>query len=222
MGVGSVAFGAASVSDIQPRRTQPPRWRKHPTSRRPPPSPPLTHPEVARAARELLGKTRVKIQGKRYPADCSGLVRGLYAASGIDLFDVGFYPKANGVARIYRYVARQGRLHHGTPRPGEIVFFDNTYDRNRDGRRNDPLTHVGVVEEVHRNGTVVVIHFGSGSVQRLNLNLSKPTRREDGRGNRLNDQLRRGDARRGLASQLFVAFGSLPANAAPARLASLY
>ena len=38
--------------------------------------------------------------------------------------------------------------HRKVPRPGDLAFFDDTYDANHDGRTNDPLTHVAVVLSV--------------------------------------------------------------------------
>lgn len=42
--------------------------------------------------------------------------------------------------------------------PGDILFFDNTYDRNGDRRWNDELTHAAIVVEVLANGTVTYVH----------------------------------------------------------------
>ena len=94
--------------------------------------------------------------------------------------------------------------------PGELAFFENSYDRNKDGRRNDPLTHIGVVEKVRRDGTVVVIHFGSGSVRRLLVNTHTPSERRNTRGEPINDYLRREKDGPRLAGELLVAWGRLP------------
>ncbi len=168
------------------------------------------HPAVARRATALLGKRRIWIEGRAHRADCSGLVKGLYRASGHDLYALGALGKENGVAIIFRYVKRYGQLHLGRPQAGELAFFDNSYDRNKDGRRNDPLTHIGVVEKVRRDGTVVVIHFGSGSVRRLLVNTHAPSMRRNARGEPINDYLRREKDGPRLAGELLVAWGRLP------------
>lgn len=87
-------------------------------------------------------------------------------------------------------------------RPG--VFFKETYDRNRDGRFNDGLTHVGVVESVDVIGTVTFVHRVNGGVKRARLHVSAPKDR------RRNDYLR--PAKKGsgpvLTGALFVTYAS--------------
>jgi hypothetical protein len=52
-----------------------------------------------------------------------------------------------------------GTLTNGEPlRPGDIIFWDNSYDRNGDGRFNDELTHAGIVVAVEDDGTVSYVH----------------------------------------------------------------
>ena len=34
------------------------------------------------------------------------------------------------------------------PKPGDVVFFDNTYDRNKNKRLDDSLTHIAIVVSV--------------------------------------------------------------------------
>jgi hypothetical protein len=94
------------------------------------------------------------------------------------------------------------------------VFFDNTWDFNQDGVLNDALTHVGIVESVERNGTVVFISRVTNAIERYRMNLREPnaTRASDGR--LLNDYLRRrrsGDPLETgyLTGQLFAGFGTL-------------
>ena len=44
-----------------------------------------------------------------------------------------------------------------------MVFFDNTYDKNRNKRWDDPLTHVGLVGNLTPDGTVTYIHGNTGN-----------------------------------------------------------
>ena len=45
------------------------------------------------------------------------------------------------------------------PRPGDIIFWDNTWDANGDGiLDNDPRTHAGVVLSVDADGTIHYVH----------------------------------------------------------------
>lgn len=169
-----------------------------------------TYRKVGHRAAKYLGRKRVVVRGRRYRADCSGFVRGMYSSAGIDLFRDGPHHRGeNGVSIIHRYVQNHGGLHWGQPTPGDFVFFDNSYDRNGDGRLNDRLTHVGIVERIRPGGTVVVLHFGSGKVTRSRMNLSRPNVRQDKSGEVLNDYLRRASHGPRLMGELFVAYGRL-------------
>jgi hypothetical protein len=55
------------------------------------------------------------------------------------------------------------------------VFFDNTYDANKNGRFDDPLSHVAIVEDVLSDGRVQMLHLGSKGVTSLTLNLQNPS-----------------------------------------------
>lgn len=163
---------------------------------------------VARRAATLVG---VPLSAQpRVPDDCSGLVRLAYHAVGIELLSHGTRPGENAVSAIYRRAKRSGALHRRAPRPGDLVFFRETYDRNRDGERNDGLTHVAVVESVERDGTVVFVHRGGSGVSRSRMNLRLPTKHRGEGGRILNDYLRRaeGETRARLTSELFSGYAS--------------
>ena len=171
---------------------------------------------LAKTAVGLVGRSRIEIGGRRYISDCSGLVRGVYATQRIDLFDgLGELDGGNGVGRIYTHVVEHGRIHYGpTVHPGDLVFFHNTWDFNRDGLPNDPLTHVGIVETVERDGTVIFVSWVSAGVERYRMNLQRPGIHKTAEGRVLNDHMRRkgsGDSEttRYLTGQLFAAFGTL-------------
>lgn len=159
-----------------------------------------------------MGKSQIVLSGKRYPSDCTGMVRGVFDQLGIDLTQ-GARPGDNGVTAIYRYAASHGHIYQGGhPVPGDLVFFRETYDVNRDGRTNDGLTHVGIVDALLEDGTVVVIHRVARGVVRYRMNLQHPEANRDPRTGRiLNDYLRSpGGAHRGvLTAQLFAAYATL-------------
>jgi len=99
-------------------------------------------------------------------------------------------------------------------RAGDLVFFDDTWDYNGDGVANDALTHVGVVETVDSEGTVVFISRVAAAVQRYRMNLRMPNTHRTSDGRVLNDYLRRkrwsdsGETAY-LTGELFAGFGSL-------------
>ncbi len=170
---------------------------------------------IMRTAAELVGARTIEVKGRRISYDCAGVTRAIYLPHGIDLYesDAGDH-QANGVRLIYAHVRQHGRIHQGpVVRPGDLIFFDNTWDYNGDGLVNDPLTHVGVVERVEADGTVVFISRVAEAIERFRMNLAKPhiRRAEDGRI--LNDHMRRkrGDDADGtsyLTGELFAAFGT--------------
>jgi len=171
---------------------------------------------LAKTAVRFVGKSRVVIGGRRYNPDCSGFVRGVYASQRVDLFGgLGELNEGNGVGRIYTHVVEHGRIHYGpTVHPGDLVFFHNTWDFNRDGLPNDPLTHVGVVEKVEIDGTVLFVSSLSRGIERYRMNLQHPDIHKAPDGRVLNHFLRRkhrGDVQgtRYLSGQLFAAFGTL-------------
>ncbi len=167
---------------------------------------------VLATARMLVGKSQVKVAGRPYPADCTGLVEAAYAQAGVSLRGSG-KPGDNGVTALYRYAQTHGRVYwRGTPVPGDLVFFRETYDRNRDGRSNDGLTHVGIVDQVDADGTVTVIHRVKRGVVTYRMNLSQPRVARDPRTKKvINDTLRAPGPGKAFAltGQLFVAYASL-------------
>lgn len=163
-------------------------------------------------ARRLVGQPNVELSGRRYPDDCTGLVRGVYEQLGLDLSSHA-RPGDNGVTAIYRFAAARGRVYTGgRPVAGDLAFFRETYDVNRDGRTNDGLTHVGLVESVLEDGTVLVIHRVSRGVVRYRMNLTRKDVHTDPKnGRKLNDYLRASGPGHApvLTGQLFAAYATV-------------
>ncbi len=167
--------------------------------------------KVLEAARHLLGATRIVAGGKKYGDDCTGLVRAVYTQVGVDLMSRA-EKGDNGVTAIYRFALAHGRVYTGgRPVPGDLVFFKETYDVNKDGRSNDGLTHIGIVDEVEDDGTVTVIHRVARGVVRYRMNTERPTVATDASGRTQNDWLRGPQSVRGkrLAGELFDSYATL-------------
>jgi hypothetical protein len=170
---------------------------------------------IVQTASKLVGATTIHANGKRISYDCAGVTRAIYLEHGIDLYDSGAPDaKANGVRLIHHHVSRHGKFHQGpVVRPGDLVFFDNTWDYNNDGLVNDPLTHVGIVERQEQDGTVIFISRVAGAIERYRMNLALPHIHRTAEGRVLNDYIRRRDLSDSvntayLTGQLFAAFGS--------------
>jgi len=117
------------------------------------------------AGYDLVGARRLEIEGSVYPLDCSGTILAVYHHAGLNLQSAFGQHSGNGVSRLYRMAADNGLLASKEdnpgryPAPGDIIFWDNTFDRSRSGRWDDPLTHAAVVLEVYENGGIDYLHY---------------------------------------------------------------
>jgi cell wall-associated NlpC family hydrolase len=149
---------------------------------------------VARA-RHLLGQRGpFRVGGERFTPDCSGFVAAVYAAEGLDLRGAmqRAAPNERGGAKAAWAAARAEGTSFGPderPEPGDLVYWHDTYDRNRNRKADDPFTHVGIVERVE-DGTVHFIHRGHRGVARGVMTLGHPHEATGADGRRLNSQLR--------------------------------
>jgi hypothetical protein len=179
---------------------------------------------AARAA-SLLGQGLAPFQvaGERYNPDCSGFVEAVYAAEGIRLrriLQAAAPRETSAVAAAWAAAGRYGRRWRGGdwPAPGDLVFFDDTWDRNGNGVRDDPFTHLGLVEWVDDAGTVTFLHRASSGVVRGHLTLARPADWKAANGAELNAPLRvrvsKDDRSPAFAGELFVGFGRIDAASA--------
>ena len=142
----------------------------------------------------IRGTRYVRVGEKRYRDDCSNVLRIAYDAVGIDLFsEHHLYPSANGV----KLIRKKGDTAYASTsstsaKVGDIIVFDNTFDRNGNGRLDDRDTHAGIVVGIDRDGTVSLYNrVASGHrVYRMNLR-NKSSLRGSADGPRLNNVLRR-------------------------------
>ena len=168
-----------------------------------------------RTAATLVGAKTIESNGRRIAYDCAGVTRAVFLKHGIDLYDsAASDPDANGVRIIHSHIEEQGTFHQGpVAHPGDLVFFNNTWDYNGDGKVNDPLTHIGIVERQESDGTVIFISRVAGAIKRYRMNLGLPHVHKTAAGRILNDYLRRKDVTdrsntRYLAGELFTRFAT--------------
>jgi hypothetical protein len=158
---------------------------------------------VARAAEGFLDKRKLIVHGEKYRYDCSGMICAAHVKAGL--------PTSGNTRSLHEKSKDLGVLHkRKRPDVGDVAFFDNTWDRNKNGRRDDMLTHIAVVETVERDGTITLIHLGGSGVKRLVMNMRHPSSKLNADGKPWNSVLRKGkDGGPVLTGELCRGFGSL-------------
>jgi cell wall-associated NlpC family hydrolase len=168
------------------------------------PRPAEAAPDRAGSARQRLLAAARRHLGQTWRGDCSSFVERVHAEAGLPLRPLPARSASEGLWRVARPVER--------PRPGDLAFFHDTFDRDGDGRR-DRFTHVALVEAVD-GPRVTLVHRSSRGIQRLSMNLS---RRHDPAENGYLRKRRAGDppGRRFLSGELFAAYATaIPAGSA--------
>ncbi len=161
---------------------------------------------IAAIAEDMVGARRLQWDGVDYGLDCSGLVRYVHARVGIAL--------EGGSVDLHARAAEWGVLHgRRTPEIGDVAFFEETWDRNGNGRVDDGITHVALVTAVDGEGTISMVHTGNSGIGPLVMNLHAPDQRTSAAGVLLNDWLRAASRRdpagiRRLSGELWLDFAS--------------
>jgi cell wall-associated NlpC family hydrolase len=180
---------------------------------------------VLASAKTLLGQppdASVNVNGRAFTLDCIGTVSAIYYGVNVDVQrDFSRYD-GNGVNRLYQSLKALKGLHRDQyPRPGDVIFWDNTWDANGDGNlSNDPRTHAGVVISVDDDGT---IHYEHEHVRKgvivETMNLLHPDDYYDSRGRVINNALalnsgisRSSNPPHWTSGSLFDAFGDVLRN----------
>lgn len=129
--------------------------------------------------------------------DCSGFVVAAFQAAGKPLDIPSEYHKHKNVSAMLHAWGKAEKRVVGAPKAGDVVFFRDTY-----GELLGKITHVGLVEDVKEDGTVVVLHYMGGKIRRDLLNVAKPSDPQK------NGWLRRKKSAKepALAGELFVAY----------------
>jgi hypothetical protein len=100
-------------------------------------------------------------------------------------------------------------------RPGDLVFFHDTHDRNGDGSVDDPYSMVAVVETVKPSGALICVGDAYNRVIRFSMNATRPgVRRDDRSGEVMNTPIRKRSRKDGpetpvLAGQLYAGMARL-------------
>ncbi|MDH5716530.1 MAG: CHAP domain-containing protein [Spirochaetia bacterium] len=152
--------------------------------------------KIRKVSQSLIGNNRrtIKLNGKTYPNDCSGMVRAVFDSIGVNVYKkADTAPRgANGVRIIHHSFKDRtwDDAKKRMPRTGDLIIFNNTYDMNKNKKWDDKYTHVSVVTGVEKNGTIAFIHHVSQGIQRYRMNLFKNTVYKEG-DVKYNDFIRR-------------------------------
>ena len=116
---------------------------------------------LVRSAMDLLGRNRLVVRGRTFNLDCTGVILAAYWGAGFDLMPLFNAETGNGVRRLHDIGVTWDTLNDGTgalPAPGDIIIWDDTYDRDGNGKWGDPMTHNGIVVDVKPDGQITYIH----------------------------------------------------------------
>ncbi|MFM2162110.1 MAG: hypothetical protein RLZZ383_1622 [Pseudomonadota bacterium] len=162
-------------------------------------------PAATALGRDLASAARRQLTSGTagFRQDCSGFVLAALHKVGID--------SGGSAADLYARAEAAGAVHRDSrPAIGDLVFFDNTYDRNGNGVRDDALSHIGVVIDVEDDGTVTLAHDGtSRGKTTLRMNLLHPHEATSPDGETWNGVLRASSTGPRLAGELFAGFATV-------------
>ncbi|MBM4319802.1 MAG: hypothetical protein FJ125_07545 [Deltaproteobacteria bacterium] len=144
---------------------------------------PLPPAELSRRRQRVVAAARREAAGSMgqpaspEPAGGGFIVRA-YRAAGWPM-DTARQPDA---AELFRLAERSGYVRGPRePRPADLAFFHHTRDANGNGRLDDPLTLVALVERIDEDGTVHLLHLRHGRVRPLLVNPQHPHQRRMGK-----------------------------------------
>lgn len=164
-----------------------------------------TGEQVAEIALALRGQNELVVNGTAFRFDCSGFVLAAYTLADIEL--------SGNTRSLFEQASNSERL-SSAPSIGDMVFFDNTYDRNKNGRLDDSLSHIAIVVGIDADGTIHMVHLGGSGITDLTMNLQHASTHKSPGGKVWNSYLRinkKGEKSPRLTGQLYRSFASVPA-----------
>jgi hypothetical protein len=121
---------------------------------------------VVEAAYSLVITDKTEFNGVQYNRDCSGTVYTAFAQAGFPLQALLNHYGQTGLggsqtlALIVEFNGSLAKLE--TLQKGDLIFFDNTFDRNLNGKSDDSITHVVIVTAVNTlTGDVTFVHYNT-------------------------------------------------------------
>jgi hypothetical protein len=172
--------------------------------------------KIVETAISFIGKRSIIVNNRRYNFDCSSFVLAVMEANRIKIFEKQAVniSGANGVRIIYETLKKYNRIFKNfkLANKGDLIFFNNTYDKNMNGIWDDILTHIAIVVGIDKFDTIKYIHISGRGVEYGYLNLKFPDKYSYN-GEIINSFLRRGRnieiSPKFLSSNLFFCFGKI-------------
>jgi len=165
--------------------------------------------EIAAYAESLVGQSDLTAVNGNYRNDCSGFVLGVYRSLGYRVEPEGRKGNLRTTQLLYKTLRLRGYTYaYEKPPKADVVFFRGTI-RGSEKR----ISHMGIVVDVLKDGTVMIVHYGSKGVGEIRMNLTHPHTYRGKDGKVINDFLRKSETGRlvvrMLSGELFYAFGNL-------------
>lgn len=145
--------------------------------------------KVVLKARQLIQTGgSFKSGGFTFQRDAVGFIQAAYWHAGIDVFDpqLALNPDLSGTALVFNTALKRRQLFKKLPRPGDIVFFRNSYASKNRGL---PPKQIAIVESINSNLTATALGVFSNGPKRIVLNLTQKKRDYAADGKRINDRL---------------------------------
>ncbi|MCL2521097.1 MAG: C40 family peptidase [Spirochaetaceae bacterium] len=134
--------------------------------------------DVVAAAYLIMERGQPQSNGRWFNRDCSGFVMAIFMEAGHDLTQLTWRHAlaGQGLTATLHNVARQNGalVNNSSIQPGDLVFFDNTFNRTAGF---DLLTHLGIVTGFDAaSGRVTFIHYNTffDRVMEEELNVREP------------------------------------------------
>ncbi len=170
---------------------------------------------IVESSKKYIGNVKINYGSKVYDFDCSGFVKFVFLdALGVDIDKkIPFFTTSKSLD-YYNFLRMRGFVSFNNFSSGDLIFFNNTYDRNMNGKLDDPITHIGIVIGVDEiTGSIVFVDKSKGknvSIKFMNLN----RKRErmvfvNGKMYEVNSYIRDDGKYKFLASEVFAGFGDI-------------
>lgn len=130
--------------------------------------------KIVDIALQSIGLNSFSYNSRSFLYDCSGFIFYVFYRAGIDLFSYVIDKSPyGGVHQLFLIANNYFSTSTISFNIADIIIFDNTYDRNKNGKDDDLYTHVALIVDIKDDGTITYIHKSNSGVQKGYMNLLK-------------------------------------------------